>query len=141
VELFSPGHLIILLIVAGFVFFGWKQLPDMARSVGKSLHIFKAEMMGDDEKAKADKANETVNSVAAATIEPTATVVPTVAVAPTVTPVVPPAVVPTAAVTPPVVAAAPPLPAETPAQVAPAPPVAPVVAPAVQPTPTADQNA
>jgi sec-independent protein translocase protein TatA len=53
-EIFSPGHLIPLLIIAAVLFFGWKQLPDMARSVGKSLRIFKTEMkgMGDDDAAR-----------------------------------------------------------------------------------------
>ncbi len=56
-ELFSPGHLIPLLIVVAVLFFGWKQLPDMARSVGKSLRIFKTEMKGmsEDDKARDDK--------------------------------------------------------------------------------------
>jgi len=53
-EIFSPGHLIPLLIVAAILFFGWKQLPDMAKSVGKSLRIFKTEMKGmsDDDSAR-----------------------------------------------------------------------------------------
>jgi sec-independent protein translocase protein TatA len=53
-EIFSPGHLIPLLIIAAVLFFGWKQLPDMARSVGKSLRIFKTEMKGmsDDDAAR-----------------------------------------------------------------------------------------
>lgn len=53
-EIFSPGHLIPLLIVAAVLFFGWKQLPDMAKSVGKSLRIFKTEMKGmsDDDAAR-----------------------------------------------------------------------------------------
>ena len=58
-EIFSPGHLIPLLIVAAILFFGWKQLPDMAKSVGKSLRIFKTEMKGmseDDEARDAHKA-------------------------------------------------------------------------------------
>jgi sec-independent protein translocase protein TatA len=42
----SPTHWIIVLIVAAILFFGWKQLPDMARSAGKSLRIFKTEMKG-----------------------------------------------------------------------------------------------
>ncbi len=56
-ELFAPGHLIPLLIVAAILFFGWKQLPDMARSVGKSLRIFKTEMKGMSEDDKADSAD------------------------------------------------------------------------------------
>ena len=31
----SPTHWIIVLIVAAILFFGWKQLPDMARSAGE----------------------------------------------------------------------------------------------------------
>lgn len=45
-ELFSPGHLVVLLIVVGIVFFGWKQLPDMARSAGRSLRVFRTEVSG-----------------------------------------------------------------------------------------------
>jgi sec-independent protein translocase protein TatA len=58
-ELFSPGHLIPLLIIALVLFFGWKQLPDMARSLGRSLRIFKTEIKGmsEDDKAR-DAANE-----------------------------------------------------------------------------------
>ena len=45
-ELFSPGHLVVLLIVVGALFFGWKQLPDMARSAGRSLRVFRTEVSG-----------------------------------------------------------------------------------------------
>jgi sec-independent protein translocase protein TatA len=45
-EFFTPGHLIVLVIVALVLFFGWKQLPDMARSLGRSLRIFKTEIKG-----------------------------------------------------------------------------------------------
>jgi sec-independent protein translocase protein TatA len=53
-EFFSPGHLIVLAIVVAVLFFGWKQLPDMARSLGRSLRIFKTEIkgMGEDDKAR-----------------------------------------------------------------------------------------
>jgi sec-independent protein translocase protein TatA len=55
-ELFSPGHLIILAIVVAVLFFGWKQLPDMARSLGRSLRIFKTEIKGmsEDDKKRAE---------------------------------------------------------------------------------------
>lgn len=49
----SPWHWVVVAIVAFVLFFGWKQLPDMARSMGRSLRIFKTEMKGmsqDDEK-------------------------------------------------------------------------------------------
>ena len=58
--LFSPGHLIPLLIIAGLVFFGWKQLPDMARSAGRSLRIFRTEIKG---LADDDAARETRNAL------------------------------------------------------------------------------
>ena len=40
---FSPWHWLILLAVA-VLLFGAKKLPDAARSMGKSLRIFKSEM-------------------------------------------------------------------------------------------------
>jgi sec-independent protein translocase protein TatA len=66
-ELFSPGHLIPLLIIALVLFFGWKQLPDMARSLGRSLRIFKTEIkgMGED-----DAARDAVKDKPAAAVEP-----------------------------------------------------------------------
>ena len=45
-ELFSPGHLIVVLVVLGVLFFGWKQLPDMARSAGRSMRVFRTEIKG-----------------------------------------------------------------------------------------------
>lgn len=57
-EILSPGHLIPLLIIAAVLFFGWKQLPDMARSVGKSLRIFKTEMKGMNDDDAAREANK-----------------------------------------------------------------------------------
>lgn len=76
-ELFSPGHLIPLLIVVAILFFGWKQLPDMARSVGRSLRIFKTEMkgMGDDDAARESRPAETPAS-ASVTPSPVAAVPP-----------------------------------------------------------------
>jgi sec-independent protein translocase protein TatA len=63
-EIFSPGHLIPLLIVAAILFFGWKQLPDMAKSVGKSLRIFKTEMKGmsDDDDAREARKTEAIEA-------------------------------------------------------------------------------
>lgn len=66
-ELFTPGHLIPLMLVAGMVFFGWKQLPDMARSAGKSLRVFRTEVKGLGDDAAADA---TCAALAAATEEP-----------------------------------------------------------------------
>ena len=43
-EAIEPWHLIVVAIVAFILFFGWKQLPDMSRSLGRSLRIFKSEV-------------------------------------------------------------------------------------------------
>jgi len=39
----EPSHILLLLIVV-VVLFGAKRLPDSARSLGKSMRIFKSEM-------------------------------------------------------------------------------------------------
>lgn len=39
----QPWHIIVILVVL-FLLFGAKKMPDMARSVGQSLRIFKSEM-------------------------------------------------------------------------------------------------
>jgi sec-independent protein translocase protein TatA len=48
-----PSHWLVLAIVV-VILFGYKKLPDMTRSVGKSLRIFKTEMKGmtDDDAAR-----------------------------------------------------------------------------------------
>ena len=43
----SPAAIILLLLV--IVLFGAKRLPDAAKSVGKSIKIFKSEMESDKE--------------------------------------------------------------------------------------------
>jgi sec-independent protein translocase protein TatA len=57
----QPWHVIVLLVVL-FLLFGAKRMPDMARSVGQSLRIFKSEMrQGAKETEEAAKAaNEAV---------------------------------------------------------------------------------
>jgi TatA/E family protein of Tat protein translocase len=54
----EPSHILLLLIVV-VVLFGAKRLPDSARSLGKSLRIFKSEMKemkndGDEKKDGTD---------------------------------------------------------------------------------------
>ena len=39
----SPAHLMIV-VLALVVLFGWKRLPDMARSLGRSARVFKSEV-------------------------------------------------------------------------------------------------
>jgi sec-independent protein translocase protein TatA len=52
-----PSHWVVIAILA-LVLFGYKKLPDAARSVGRSLRIFKSEMKGmsADDQARADAA-------------------------------------------------------------------------------------
>lgn len=101
-ELFTPGHLLVLAIVVAVLFFGWKQLPDMARSLGRSLRIFKTEIKGMTEDDKAREAAKTTPAVDAA--PPVVVSTPVVAATP-----VPPAtpVVPASPVTPPADSTAP----------------------------------
>jgi len=51
----EPSHILILLIVV-LVLFGAKRLPDSARSLGRSMRIFKSEMK--EMNAEEKKANE-----------------------------------------------------------------------------------
>lgn len=54
-----PQHLVIILIVF-MVLFGAKRLPDSARSLGRSLRIFKSEMkeMQEDDKKPSDEVTD-----------------------------------------------------------------------------------
>jgi len=51
---FAPWHIVVLLIVV-LVLFGSKKLPDSARSLGRSLRIFKSEMKELNNDNKKDK--------------------------------------------------------------------------------------
>src|SRR6476620_9128965 len=42
-DLFQPSHLIIVAVLL-VILFGWKKLPDITRSVGRSMRIFKSEV-------------------------------------------------------------------------------------------------
>jgi sec-independent protein translocase protein TatA len=56
----EPSHILLLLIVV-LVLFGAKRLPDSARSLAKSMRIFKSEMKdmkNDDKKAVDEKKPE-----------------------------------------------------------------------------------
>jgi sec-independent protein translocase protein TatA len=56
----EPSHILILLLVI-LVLFGAKRLPDSARSLGKSMRIFKSElkeMKQDDKKPDNDESTE-----------------------------------------------------------------------------------
>ena len=81
-ELFTPGHLIVILILAVVLFFGWKQLPDMARSLGRSLRVFKTEIKGMTEDDKAREEAKSPPAIAPAAEEAAATPPPVVQPAP-----------------------------------------------------------
>lgn len=56
----EPSHILILLLVV-LVLFGAKRLPDSARSLGKSMRIFKSELKEikqDDKKTDNDEPSE-----------------------------------------------------------------------------------
>jgi sec-independent protein translocase protein TatA len=76
----SPSHWVIIALVV-LVLFGYKRLPEMSRSVGRSLRIFKTEIKGMGQDDEARDSAETV----AGTTQPTA-VAPPVVAAPVVTP-------------------------------------------------------
>jgi sec-independent protein translocase protein TatA len=48
-DFLAPGHVIVIAVVALVILFGSKRLPEMSRSVGRSLRIFKAEMKALDD--------------------------------------------------------------------------------------------
>lgn len=65
----QPWHIIVLLVVV-FLLFGAKRMPDMARSVGQSLRIFKSEMrQGAKETEEAAKVNNDAVRPAPAAVE------------------------------------------------------------------------
>ncbi|MEY3737139.1 MAG: hypothetical protein RLZZ251_855 [Actinomycetota bacterium] len=49
----EPSHILLLLVVL-VVLFGAKRLPDSARSLGKSMRIFKGEMKEMKEESKSE---------------------------------------------------------------------------------------
>lgn len=72
-------HLIILIVLL-IVLFGWKRLPDAARSMGRSMRVFKSEV--DQMKAEAKSeggsaaASDTVTGTTLESGETTGTAVP-----------------------------------------------------------------
>lgn len=102
-DLAQPSHLLILAVLVA-VLFGWKKLPDVTRSVGRSMRIFKTEMgeMKSDgkESSPSAAASDTVKGTAtpppATTVPPVASVPPVATVPPVVAPVQTPVSTPAA---------------------------------------------
>jgi sec-independent protein translocase protein TatA len=42
-EALAPWHVIVIVVAATILFFGWRRLPNMAQSLGSSARIFKSE--------------------------------------------------------------------------------------------------
>jgi sec-independent protein translocase protein TatA len=51
----SPAHIMVIVVLL-VLLFGWKKLPDMARSLGRSARVFKSEVdeMRNDGKAQGE---------------------------------------------------------------------------------------
>ncbi|MGI3779579.1 MAG: twin-arginine translocase TatA/TatE family subunit, partial [Janthinobacterium lividum] len=65
----QPVHWIVVAIAAALLFGGYKKLPEMARSAGRSMRIFKTELKGmadDDDARTAAKADADAQEAEAA---------------------------------------------------------------------------
>jgi sec-independent protein translocase protein TatA len=84
----APWHWVILLIAAVVLFGGYKKLPEVTRSVGRSLRIFKTELKGmtDDDAARKDSAGNDSAANDLARTEPQASVPPVPPIPPQVPP-------------------------------------------------------
>jgi len=61
---FTPTHIVVLLVLVLLVF-GSSKLPDIARSVGQSMKVFKKEvkeLRDDDSKAEPTQSGQTAQS-------------------------------------------------------------------------------
>ncbi len=72
----QPTHWIVIAIVAALLFGGYKKLPEMARSAGKSMRIFKTELKGmeSDDQARAAAATPPVPPPPPPAIAPVTTI-------------------------------------------------------------------
>lgn len=68
----QPWHWLILAVVV-IVLFGAKRLPDAARSLGKSLRIFKSEVREMQSESKPEASIEAPTPVQAQRVDPPAT--------------------------------------------------------------------
>ena len=64
-EALSPGHLVVIAVAAVVLFFGWQQLPDLTRSVARSLRIFRTEVKGLTDDARTVRAEVSESGVLA----------------------------------------------------------------------------
>ncbi|HEX8080675.1 MAG TPA: Sec-independent protein translocase subunit TatA [Jatrophihabitans sp.] len=115
----SPSHWVIIALVV-LVLFGYKKLPEMSRSVGRSLRIFKTEIKGMDADDAARNSAEAPPATTSGTTTSSAVQPPAVNAngqpAATGEPVVAHPVVPPQAITPSAPVALPPAEEESPQQ-------------------------
>ena len=68
--LFKPYHILILVLVI-VILFGWKKLPDAARSLGRSMRIFKSEVEEMKKDGQTPPSAASSDTVRGETVEPT----------------------------------------------------------------------
>ena len=95
----APWHWVVVAVIV-VALFGYKRMPDAARSLGRSLRIFKTEIKGlnEDDKSRQEAATP---AVAAAPAEPAAVAAPAPATPPAAAAQAAPAVAPAEAPAPP----------------------------------------
>jgi len=69
----GPTEIIIVAVLI-IVIFGWKRLPDAARSLGRSARVFKSEVDEMKKENEASKSDASTTTVRSEPIEPAATV-------------------------------------------------------------------
>ena len=84
-DLAQPSHLLILAVLV-VVLFGWKKLPDAARSVGRSMRIFKSEMGEMKNDGKESKPSPAASETVPGQVAPSATTPPAAQAPPVATP-------------------------------------------------------
>jgi sec-independent protein translocase protein TatA len=68
-NLFDGPHLILLILVIG-ILFGWKRLPDVARSLGRSMRILKSEVEEMKQDGKTPPSAASSDTVKGETVRP-----------------------------------------------------------------------
>jgi len=68
--LIKPYHILILVLVV-VILFGWKKLPDAARSLGRSMRIFKSEVEEMKKDGKSTPSAASGDTVKGETVHPT----------------------------------------------------------------------
>ena len=79
----GPSEIIIIAVLV-IIVFGWKRLPDAARSLGRSARVFKSEVDEMKKENEASKSEASTTTVRSEPIEPAKAVDTTVPTAPTV---------------------------------------------------------